>query len=696
MSRSQHKQPPKVQNAASQPFSGPLLAAPVQRLKAELQVERFLNGLNVQLHHLLLAAFEAQDDLPAEPKRSTEDEIFQCVVEELQSVLGEGVVAIALSDRSSSGSSQPLIYQIRHLAPSFRQAVSVAVPILGQIPIRLGTMLSLHQLRQHHTQSPQQVWPIRHGNRPPIAWLLVLSSQPEAVQAVLPAPSNLDAPLALPLEEALRRYLMEQTVYHCTIAVQQAQKIQATQVRQHKLEAQNRDLVQMNQHKSEFLANTSHEIRTPLSSILGFTRLLQEQTYNPSNRRHQEYLNIILSSGRHLLALINDILDLSKIEANQLDLQWETVDVNELCRNVLLLVKEKASNKGLQLRLDIDPEVTTFVADPLRLKQMLFNLLSNALKFTSQGSVGLRVKAVGVYLHFLVWDTGPGIDKASQAKLFRPYTQVTNSLTEREEGTGLGLSLTQKLAQLHGGWIELQSELHRGSEFTIVLPLTPGLSTESEAPPPATDELPTQAEPEKAAIPARRAVTPSRVAGSQARSEELPAIAQSVPTAIGLQTGVALEISKDNTLAPATVSTDTGVCRLLLVEDSATNAKLMITYLCRLGCEITWAKTAQEMWSALQHSVPVLILMDVQLPDVDGLSLIQQLKTDQRYAHIPIIVQTAKAMSGDRETCMATGATDYVSKPLDLKKLGELVLYHSGYVKPPARETPSTPPSLSP
>ncbi len=172
------------------------------------------------------------------------------------------------------------------------------------------------------------------------------------------------------------------------------------------------------------MANTSHEIRTPLSSIIGFTHLLLAQGYDSTRERHQEYLNIIQSSGKHLLALINDILDLSKIEANQLEVQWETVNVPALCRNVLALVKEKAGNKGLKLLLDIDPNVTTLVADPLRLKQMLLNLLFNALKFTTTGTVGLKVLKKGVFVHFTVWDTGAGISQKIRRNCFNPISKL--------------------------------------------------------------------------------------------------------------------------------------------------------------------------------------------------------------------------------------------------------------------------------
>ena len=171
------------------------------------------------------------------------------------------------------------------------------------------------------------------------------------------------------------------------------------------------------------------------------------------------------------MALINDILDLSKIEADQLEVHWEKVNIPELCSNVLALVKEKASNKGLKLQLKIDYNISILVADSLRLKQMLLNLLFNALKFTNHGSVGLKISLNGSFMNFTIWDTGIGIPKEQQKQLFQPYCQITNSTTNRQEGTGLGLVVTKKLAEMNGGWIELKSDTYKGSQFTISLPI---------------------------------------------------------------------------------------------------------------------------------------------------------------------------------------------------------------------------------
>lgn len=423
-----------------------------------------------------------------------------------------------------------------------------------------------------------------------------------------------------------------------TRSIDRLQPILRVQTELHSLRQRNQELAQISQLKSEFLANTSHEIRTPLSSILGFTHLLREQGFTPDNLRHQEYLRIILTSGQHLLALINDILDLSKIEANQMDLQWEAIELKSLCKTALMLVKEKANEKGLALKLDIPDACPDLQADPLRLKQMLFNLLSNALKFTEEGQVGLRVEPIAQFLRFTVWDTGKGIPPEQQALLFRAYQQLPQSETTRGEGTGLGLALTQKLAELHGGWIEVQSTVGQGSAFTVVLPYAPAT----------------------AIVPPANRITQTEVI----KADAAPAIVISE-----LETPPPTPIKK---FRKATRS-----YHLLVVEDNPNNARLIITFLCKLGYEVTWAKDSEAMWRSLQQSMPAVILMDVNLPEVDGLTLTRQLREEPRYADIPIIAQTAMAMTGDRETCLAAGVDDYVSKPLDLQKLADVIRKYS-------------------
>lgn len=227
-----------------------------------------------------------------------------------------------------------------------------------------------------------------------------------------------------------------------------------------------------NRAKSEFLSNMSHELRTPLTGILGFSSILLEQIFGPLNAKQQQYVEGIHTSGKHLLELINDLLDLTKIEAGKEDLILERLLVEEVGQACLSLFRERCFQRGLQLSLEIAPDVSTCIADRRRLKQILVNLLSNAVKFTDTGSVTLRVKQTEQTIEFSVIDTGIGIATADQSSIFQPFQQLDSSLSRKYEGTGLGLALSRKLARLHGGDITLQSELGRGSCFTLHLPLT--------------------------------------------------------------------------------------------------------------------------------------------------------------------------------------------------------------------------------
>ncbi len=222
--------------------------------------------------------------------------------------------------------------------------------------------------------------------------------------------------------------------------------------------------------KTSFLANMSHELRTPLTSILGFSNLLLEQIFGELNDKQQQYITAISASGEHLLALINDLLDLSKIEAGKEELILEEIDVNEICQACISLIQERANTHGLELILEINPDVTTCIADKRRLKQILFNLLTNAVKFTDCGSVTLKVDKTEAKIQFTVIDTGIGISAADKATLFEPFHQLDTNLKRKHQGTGLGLALTRNLVRLHGGDITLTSELGQGSCFTVYLP----------------------------------------------------------------------------------------------------------------------------------------------------------------------------------------------------------------------------------
>jgi PAS domain S-box-containing protein len=233
------------------------------------------------------------------------------------------------------------------------------------------------------------------------------------------------------------------------------------------------ELVRANRAKDEFLANMSHELRTPLSSILATSELLLEGVRGPMNERQEQAVQIIQSSGDHLLGLINDILDIARIEAGKFELHPENVEVNEICQSSLVFIKQLADKKSIEVKYSASPTSLTVFADPKRLKQILVNLLNNAAKFTPEkGTITLKVQAdakAGL-MHFSITDTGIGIKPEDLPKLFKPFEQLDASLSRQYEGSGLGLSLVKRLIDIHKGHIKIQSEVGKGSCFTFDLP----------------------------------------------------------------------------------------------------------------------------------------------------------------------------------------------------------------------------------
>ncbi|HEX6414462.1 MAG TPA: ATP-binding protein, partial [Burkholderiales bacterium] len=251
------------------------------------------------------------------------------------------------------------------------------------------------------------------------------------------------------------------------IAIQNARLFREIQEKSAQLEIANK-------HKSDFLANMSHELRTPLNAIIGFSEVLSERMFGELNEKQADYLKDIHESGKHLLSLINDILDLSKIEAGRMDLEISTFDLPSALSNAMVLVRERAQRHGIDLTLEVDKELGAFRADERKFKQIVLNLLSNAVKFTPDGGrVSVAAKKDTTHVEIAVKDTGIGIAPEDQAAVFEEFKQVGRDYTKKAEGTGLGLALTKRFVELHGGDIRLESALGTGSTFTISLPLTP-------------------------------------------------------------------------------------------------------------------------------------------------------------------------------------------------------------------------------
>jgi signal transduction histidine kinase/ActR/RegA family two-component response regulator len=584
------------------------LLTTIEQLRAELWQERSLNQLQRRLNECLIF-----DVTSSENPQVLEAKIFQTAIDELKRVLNVSQVAIALTQPEEAVAK--ICYISSTSLSSAQQFPSPGLVLKTGERLQLGLEINIRieNLQDLERQLPACAFAIAVSSGQLLGWVILVDDQNKG---------------NCTWDEVcirLRKQFISRAVEQLLAALAQLHQVQSLQQVCRHLEGFNGELERTNQLKNQFLASTSHEIRTPLSSILGFTHLLLVQGFDPDRERHQEYLNIIQSSGKHLLALINDILDLSKIEANQMDVQCESVNLPTLCRTVFAVVKEKAANKGLQLRLELDPDVGDGFADSLRLKQMLLNLLFNALKFTSTGTVGLQVKLQGEFVHFIVWDTGTGIPKEYQGELFQPYSQIANALVGRDEGTGLGLAITQKLAELHGGYVEVESEVDKGSCFTLVLPLNPFTDVSGE------------------------------------RHIE--------------------EISENNNnyipISPYPLVSFLNSPSILLVEDDLQNAQLMQTYLGKLGYRVTWVKSASQMWQSLTQLHPAVILMDIYLPDGNGLQIIKQLRAETKYQNITVIAQTAMAMKGDREISMASGFNDYISKPIDLPLLAKLISKYS-------------------
>jgi PAS domain S-box-containing protein len=392
--------------------------------------------------------------------------------------------------------------------------------------------------------------------------------------------------------------------------------------RTEELNRTNAELEQANRAKDEFLAHMSHELRTPLNSILGMSESLLEQRRGPLNESQQASLQIIESGGRHLLELINDILDLSKIEAGMLDYYPQPIRVDEVCRSSLGFVRSQALKKAITLIYNNEGAVSSISADPRRLKQILVNLLTNAVKFTPEhGEVTLQVRTESEQrlIQFSVIDTGIGITPDDLARLFTPFVQVDSSLNRQYEGTGLGLALVQKLTDMHGGSVQVESEVGVGSRFTINLSWGEDIAN-------------------------RQGIIKPDGGMLASGTEEV-----------------------ETSTIPSEKLLDRRV--VLLAEDHLANTLTIAEYMESHGYTVVNAHDGLEGIQMAEETNPDIILMDIQMPVMDGLEAIRRLRANPRFARTPIIALTALAMSGDRERCLEAGADEYMSKPVSLKTL---------------------------
>jgi signal transduction histidine kinase/CheY-like chemotaxis protein len=387
---------------------------------------------------------------------------------------------------------------------------------------------------------------------------------------------------------------------------------------------------QANRTKSAFLANMSHELRTPLNAIIGYSEMLQEEAADSGNDDAIPDLKKIHGAGKHLLALINDILDLSKIEAGKMELFLETFEVRHLVEEVRSTIHPLIEKNGNVLEIDCPTDVGAMHADVTRVRQVLFNLLSNASKFTEKGTVALEVRLEdtddGSWLVFTVSDTGIGMTPEQLAKLFQAFSQADASTSRKYGGTGLGLVISRRFAQMMGGDVTVASVYGKGSIFTVRLPTqVVRRSKDATIPPTMASAL---------GLPA----PPSTDSGSVA-----------VP--------------------PATATPSKGT--VLVIDDDPNACELMVRSLSKEGFSVLTAPGGEEGLRLARETRPHVITLDVLMPGMDGWAVLKELKSDPKLSAIPVIMIT---MADDRSMGYALGASDYLTKPIDRERLASSVL----------------------
>ncbi len=545
--------------------------------------------------------------------------------------------------------STTILNRLRCAEIALRTSEAENRAILQALPDMLFRISADGRFLQHHAASPEQLWrspdefsgkslyevfPPEFADRTMRYITAALQTQEiQRYEYELPygdAPHYFEARMVRYNGNSVLAIIRDITTQKMAELALQAERealAQRVEERTAALRAVNTQLLHALQAQDDFIHNVNHNLRTPLTPILAFSDLLVNERYGPMNKSQRQVAAYIKQSAKQLSDLLTDLLDFSDFKRGQLKLNIELVNVEGICRVSLRDIEPQARRKGLTIETAFDQHVSTISADAGRLKKILDNLLSNAVRFTPKGgTIGLEVKSdrEAHWVHFTVWDTGIGIPEISLAVIFEPFAQITSA--EEQKGLGLGLALVRYLAEMHGGYVSVESQLGQGSRFTVSLPWH-ALPAEAPAATPAPAEF-------------------SEVA-DQSREEML----------------------------------------ILVAEDNPMNRKVLCHMLDIAGYRTATAADGAEVIEVTRTYRPDLILMDVRMPVMNGIEATRIIRSDPALQSIPIIMVTALTTTEEREQCMEAGATAFVSKPMDMKQLLQIIGKTLSRPMPPAPDS---------